>query len=148
MDQKSTNHNDNAFNRIIFVPKALSLIYLYHWILRKVSINSLKFESCVVQANEKESLLDTLRSIFINVISLRERCRRRNQGHQTDFNFGPRWSVNSGCLKRLIQKISGHAHLPGWWWISHVCRGQGRGSDSMCAMNVPLLGSKNACDRQ
>ena len=87
--KRSNNGNHNAFSSIILCLQR-SFAYVYVSLSSyKISINALKFERGILQANRKETLLDTLRSTSINPVSLRELCRRKTQRPQTDFNFGP-----------------------------------------------------------
>lgn len=104
MNQKSNNHNNNAFNSIILWFQSS---FIYICIRIYVSLYSyknkhqcLKFERCILQANKKETLLDILRNTFTESIGLRRQYRRKNQRCQIDFNLGPALiDLFGGCFE-------------------------------------------------
>lgn len=68
MNQKSNNHNNNAFTSTILWFQSSIHLYICTHIYKSLDYYKNKhqyFERCILQANKKETLLVTLRSTFI-----------------------------------------------------------------------------------
>lgn len=148
MNQKSNNHNNNAFNSIILWFQSS---FIYICIRIYVSLYSyknkhqcLKFERCILQANKKETLLDILRNTFTESIGLRRQYRRKNQRCQIDFNLGPALI----CPQWLPEVLDSESLRPCPALVAGMNQVKGGAGMGLYAMKVPPLGLKNACDRQ